>query len=176
MYEVPNYTTYYVYCWEGKKCGPYKGLEHFAHYWHNSIMKFDVKFDYVYWDDWKEFPEINVSRYSIRILKNDLGDIIDPDVVYKACKEYRNKTRKSRQYWNWHPGSKRSNCSFHRKIKTLHSKKWANAHDDYELNFKCNRGKRSKSSIPDSSWDDFVRSDYRNNNWKRYRKTQYKVK
>ena len=37
------------------------------------------------------------------------------------------------------------------------------------------RGKRSPSRLIDP-WDDYIRKDLYNRNWKRHRRTQYKVK
>jgi len=60
-------------------------------------------------------------------------------------------------------------CSYFRNPKTQNSRKWADAHNDDVKG----RSKRSATALPTTYWDLHHANRYINN-WKRYRKTQWK--
>lgn len=73
-----------------------------------------------------------------------------------------------------HPGKKRCTHwgTYYRRIRTFQERKWANAWDDEDFEIKV-RKPRNASNLP-NSWNDIVRTDFENRNWKRYRKHQWK--
>jgi len=70
---------------------------------------------------------------------------------------------------NWHRGVRFRQRSFVSELKRIH------AYDREEFVPKV-RSKRDYALWEDPWWDDYPRQDYRNNNWKRYRKHQWKEK
>ena len=59
--------------------------------------------------------------------------------------------------------------SYMRRPKTTQERRWSEAYRKYT------RPKRNRRNLV-SAWDDIIRSDIYDRNWKRYRKTQYKPK
>lgn len=72
------------------------------------------------------------------------------------------------------PGSKRGHYSFWRHPHTTQERRWASAWDDEEFAPKT-RGARSGHNLV-NAWDDIVRQDSDDRNWKRHRKFQWKAK
>lgn len=86
-----------------------------------------------------------------------------------------NNEAAKRRYRPIRSGYKRRGGRYYRRIGTTPEKRMNQIVDECEKEFKCvARTKRSKG-LP-SSWDDYPVRCRDNDNWKRYRKTQYKPK
>jgi hypothetical protein len=184
MYIVQPYKVKYnVFCWNGDIYGVYSSINDFAKYWHKGrhINRFGTHFyqkrdvdpfhygRYPYWNDTS-----NGNIYGHFILKNEYGNVIHPDEIDSLLYEYRIEIMKEKGthyscYTNRRvPGAKRGGIYRHyRRFKTNHIRKWYNAHDDLGI-------KKPRNRYIPNTYDDIHRSGNRNNNWKRYRKKQYK--
>lgn len=111
-------------------------------------------YDFIIRDDWNNNPCLDK-------LEDDWWE------YYKNKKKYKYSYPNARQ-----PGRKRSCGDFFRRMATFQERKWANAWDDEEFAPKV-RKRRNARNLP-NSWDDYKRMEYKDNNWKRYRKTQWK--
>lgn len=197
MYIVPKYKVkYWVFKSDNKTIyGPYNDKNDFAKYWHNARqlweMSFGTHFHVKSWlndfhrpnhqkylnmmESWKAEKDPDIVFGSF-ILKNEFGDVVHPDEIKDIFREYR-ISRRPKSHWTYtmfHTGFKPRTGSYFRNPKTQRNRRWAHADDDPELGLRV-RAKRSKASLP-TSRDDFYVKSRRNNNWKRYRKTQYKMK
>lgn len=133
-------------------------------------------------DHWlQDFYRIRVRRgkmepmeyYHEYVLLDSFGDAVDKQAIrdrYNELHPYRSRlgypNRSS-------PGSKRGNYSFWRHPRTTQERRWANAWDDEEFAPKA-RGARNGHNLP-NVWDDIVRQDSEDRNWKRHRKFQWKM-
>lgn len=151
-------------------------------------LRFFNSWESVIGDDFKKrWTWSDVSYYQSQyIVTTEFGDSI-------TVNELREITRIPRKWWNrwnYNPdkdfrngplrGSSFRRCSggSYRRPKTTQERRIAYAHDyDDDLKFygvKV-RAKRNFRNLPDV-YDDLVRSNESQKNWKRYRKIQYKTK
>lgn len=117
---------------------------------------------------------------------NSRGKLLTVDYlvgVTRACNRafsskwiwnWRRKEWVKRQQWAYHPGHKRTNGRYYRRIQTTNERRWAHAWDDEEVTPKY-RAARNAKNLP-NSWDDYRIDSRYNHNWKRYRKHQWKEK
>ena len=104
------------------------------------------------------------------VVYNANGKIVPPDMLVGTNRRV-NRERRRRWFWNYHPGSKRSNGHCYRHMKTTQERRWAHAWDDEEFAPKP-RASRQGHNLP-NVYDDYWRgSDGKS--WKNYRKTQWK--
>jgi len=122
------------------------------------------------WGSWDTPCFFNYVAY----LNDD--KLITPDTLVglrrKRDEEWELEWRKRR---NWNPWSKRRFRSrYHRGVRTMNEKRQVEACelDEFSPKVRC---RRNAANLP-NSWDDYMRSDLRNNNWKKHRKTQWKDK
>jgi hypothetical protein len=193
IHIVPKYKIKYcVYESDGRVYGPYDDKNDFSKYWHNARklweMSFGTHFHVKSWVDdfhrpthqkyinmmerWKEDKDPDIV-FGAFILKNEFGDVVHPDEIREIFREYR-QARRPYNHWTYtmyHRGFKPRTGNYFRHPKTQRDRRWTHAHDDRELNLRV-RAKRSKASLP-TCWEDIM-VDRKNNNWKRYRKTQWK--
>ncbi len=111
---------------------------------------------------------IPYARYHEYILRDSIGNILDPDEVRAAY----NKAHPYRRSWWYYPGTKRNFRSMYRRPRTTQERRWANAWDDEEFATKV-RARRNYRNLP-NSWDDIPHTDWSYRNWKHYRKHQWK--
>lgn len=111
--------------------------------------------------------------YNTYILRDSFGDNIDPRNIVARHNEL--FSRKG-NYYTYVPGSKRSYRHGYgfRHPRTTYERRWADAWTDEEESPAPKiRARRNFRNLP-SSWDDIPRRDWDNNNWKRFRRHQYK--
>jgi hypothetical protein len=106
-------------------------------------------------------------------IENSKGIKFNKDFIQSEFKKYYKKHTKrnfSPNYYCWTGRKRCHRYNYHREIYTTQERRYNSAVLKNELEPNI-RGKRS--NLP-SCWDDITRYDAFNNNWKRYRKTQYK--
>jgi hypothetical protein len=128
---------------------------------HNDEQKFIMMFNA------RRYGRPTPKFHHDYILRNSLGDILDPVDVAKAYKD--KYPRKYRTYNSWR---KRANGHFFRHPHTTQERRWAGAWNDDEVPVKV-RSCRSARNLP-SSWDDGLRTCWGDKCWKRYRKHQWR--
>jgi hypothetical protein len=122
----------------------------------------------------KFWPWINNFKGTIGkefILRDSFGDNIDPRNIAIRHNELFSRKENYRTYLT---GSKRfhKHCKTYRHPRTTYERRWADAWTDEAPAPKI-RARRNHRNLP-STWDDIPRRDRYNNNWKRFRRHQYK--
>lgn len=152
----------------------FTGFEQLVHYW-PWIRHLDIGPNFkILWDtnDWlRECHRLGSfsASYHQYILCDSFGDNIDPaDVEAKYC-----ETHPTHRRWKYNSWAKRRRYRL-RRIRTTHERRWVRAWDDEEFAPKI-RARRNARNLPDS-WDDYVRRDVDDRNWKRHRRHQWKEK
>jgi len=188
MYIVQPYKVkYWVFCSGINEIyGPYSSIHDFAKYWHygrhtnyfgtHFYVKRDIDpYDYGKPPYYSDDPCDN-NVYGDLILKDEYGSIVHPDDIDKLLYEYSIKIMKEKKRThmscyinNRVPGAKRGGAwNMFRSFKnTTRTRRWHKAHDkEY--------GIKSRNRYIPSTYDDIYKSSIRFDNWKQYRKNQWK--
>lgn len=138
-----------------------------------------------------ETRETEVTGHIKYIIRTEFGEVITDVDLEKVRNEKRAQRRRyytekeierDERDFRCAPAPytrcRRGGGGWYRKIRTYgeHRETVALLHDEDAIEYDVKpRAKRNTHNLP-NSWDDFTRSDYRNHNWKRQRKTQWKEK
>lgn len=110
------------------------------------------------------------------LIVDSFGDAIKPDDIRAAYRDLHPYIPKWGGYPNSRsPGRKRGSYRWFRHPRTTQERRWTHAWDDEEFAPKNGFARRARSArnLPEA-WDDYVRQDGDNHNWKRHRRTQWK--
>jgi len=163
---------------------------------HNFLNTFKISefsnsdTDCIYVNHWIQWSQHDRRRYQGQEIKlrefsyvayNVKGKLLTTDHLLGIKRQYDHERhvkfcrRNPHSYWCGHrwSGYKRRGVSYYRAIRTTQERRWANAWDDEEFAPRI-RNRRNAKNLP-NAWDD-IRRYTRNNNWKRYRKQQWKEK
>jgi len=153
MYIVSNYKVkYWVFCWDGDIRGPYDSFEEFNKYW--SIR---------YRHDGHNFG--TDFEHCTYVLKNEFGDIVSPEEVSRHIYQ---KRKDFNMMYQRTPGAKRGGWNMFRSFgNATRNRRWHKVHDE-EL------GIKSRHKYIPNTYDDIYKSRIGDDNWKQYRKNQWK--
>lgn len=130
--------------------------------------------DYWYNDETKNYYKYFYSEW---ILRDDKGrvftnDDFDPIYIYDSPK-FMDKNHYEKLGLTIPNTGKRGNYGYRRNLRFKKIHKQREEFNDWKKDYKI-KGRNSKENLPPTSWDDVGKSNWRDKNWKNYRKTQYK--
>lgn len=102
-------------------------------------------------------------RYFSHTLRDSFGDYVDINNIKHQC---------PKSYHNIFSGRKRSSGHYYRRFRTLNERKQSEFWKGEEFTPKP-RARRNFKNLPDS-WDDCPISSWKDRNWKKFRKHQWK--